>query len=90
MFSWLSCEKYTESASKLLDQDLPLLERIRFRFHHLICINCRRFYRQINAIDRCCESAHESVPGPNQFGLSEQAKQKLQSSIDTHIDKPKT
>lgn len=45
----LTCRKMTEMASDYLDRDLPLLARMRFRMHLLMCQHCRRYVDQLAA-----------------------------------------
>jgi len=87
MLSWLSCEKYTESASKQLDQQLSFGERSRFVFHHFICVNCRRFFGQLKALNGFCSSAinveliAEPTSDTQSALLSAEEKERLQSAI---------
>ncbi len=45
-----SCEEITRIASDGMDRDLDWTERIRVRAHLLICVGCRNFVRQIQAL----------------------------------------
>ena len=57
----ISCEKYTELASRQLDEQLSLGQRILFWGHHLLCLVCRRFRRQLHLIHDAshCIAQHE-------------------------------
>lgn len=43
----LTCRDVTEEASAYLDRGLPLPRRLGFRMHLAICVNCRRYMRQM-------------------------------------------
>ncbi len=43
----LRCRDLTENASRLLDQDLPLVRRLRLRLHLALCSMCRTYMDQM-------------------------------------------
>lgn len=80
MWSWLSCEKYTVSASKALDENLSLRERLRFKVHHFICLNCRRFKRQMQLVNQACERLGADEALVDQVS-SKKAPERLKSRV---------
>ena len=42
----LSCKDITEHASEHLDGKTTLYQRLQFKLHLMICLNCRRFMSQ--------------------------------------------
>ena len=90
MLSWLSCERYTHSASRSLDQELGLWERMRYAFHHFICISCRRFSRQMNAIENYCgspEGLEQLVDAASEeqgIALSIEESNRIKRSLEQH------
>lgn len=95
MFSWLSCEKYTESASKLEDGDIPFFEKLRFMFHHLICFNCRRFLGQMKALNFALrklasdEKSYENINSSinHKLTLSKSKKKEIEELISKENSK---
>lgn len=82
MFSWLSCDKYTESASKALDNvEMTRFERWSYKFHHFICFSCRRFLRQIRSIESECSNIGEM--GAEK--LSEKQKNLLKDALKSEL-----
>jgi predicted anti-sigma-YlaC factor YlaD len=43
----LSCKQLVEQSSDYLDLRLPLRGRLSVRMHLAMCVNCRRFIRQM-------------------------------------------
>lgn len=43
----LSCKQLVENSSDYLDARLSLGERLALRLHLAMCVNCRRFLRQL-------------------------------------------
>lgn len=88
MFSWLSCEKYTKSLSRSLDEPLRPGEKPIHWLHWAICLSCRRFRRQLLFIEhimgRCRDEQIHLPPGP-EGTLSAQAREKIQQSIEAEL-----
>jgi Putative zinc-finger len=43
----LTCRELVEQADGLLARELGWRERLRVRLHLLVCVNCRRYVRQL-------------------------------------------
>ena len=57
----MTCRRFAELMSWELDTDLPLVQRARLGLHVVVCGACRRFRRQLGAVD---EAVGEFVAGP--------------------------
>ena len=57
--SSLSCRRYSELASRRLDGPLSFSENALYWFHHMLCITCRRYNRQISMIEKALGRAHQ-------------------------------
>jgi len=75
------CREMVRILSQSMDKPLPLMMRIKKRFHFLICCWCRRYEEQLRYIHETApqfpEHAHE-VPGPP---LSEEAKERMKQKL---------
>ena len=81
MFSWLSCKKYIETAEKELDpSEMSMYIRARSKFHHIICLSCRRFLRQIKFLDRACNDS-SLLEQLDDVRLSERKKKEIEEQI---------
>ena len=72
-----NCADMSRLASRSLEQPLPLRVRIKMRLHYLICVWCKRYFKQLSFL-------HEAAPhfdvhaGTLPFrGLSAEARQRL-------------
>ncbi len=97
----LSCERYTELASKEMETNLTQLERIGYRLHHFLCTFCRRSKRQFHLIERalfenklCCHdhnsrTSDDVSPNVNDAGLTLDAKERIKKAVlsKSQIDK---
>jgi len=81
-----TCQHYTELASKALDRPLSLSERLSFKLHHVICMVCRRYNRQLNLIHRAsndiAQEETDQIP-LDHLKLSNEAKQRLIKAVET-------
>ena len=76
----LSCRDSSELLSRSLDEPLPFGTRVGLRFHLLICRFCRRYGRQIRALDRIARGWAASAPA-RPGGLSEERKESLRAAL---------
>ena len=49
---WIKCKGASELASRAMDENLPPQARFALKLHHLVCVNCARYARQLNEIRR--------------------------------------
>lgn len=79
MWNILSCKRHTELASHSLDRKLTAKEKIQYYIHHLICIMCRRFERQLRVIQGAAKILCDE-PAQNEC-LSDEAKNRIRHSL---------
>jgi len=86
-FNLLSCRRYAELASKRLELEaeggLRGRDKFFYCFHHVICLVCRRFNRQIVMIDKACrcslsQQQFEDSTGPK---LSAEAQERIAAKL---------
>jgi anti-sigma factor ChrR (cupin superfamily) len=58
----LSCRDVTASASRLVDGELGLGERMAVRVHLIVCVHCRRFVRQLGVLVASLHRRQEIAP----------------------------
>ena len=76
-----SCKEITQLISDSLERKLTWSEATELRLHKWVCVYCRRFQRNILALQR-----HLQALGSSTEKLSEAAKQRIQASIDDAIE----
>ena len=83
----ITCRRAAELISQELDTDLRFHQRIVLRFHKLACGGCRRFWRQIVAVDAAVEEFFaQSRPGDAEATLPATSKVQLKLLIDQRLD----
>lgn len=68
--TFLSCERYTQLASRAIDAPLTLREKLQFWAHHMLCVVCRRFRRQIALIEKAAKRYENSASGATSEDIS--------------------
>jgi hypothetical protein len=43
----LRCKEITEKANEFVEHELPIFDRLKFRVHLFMCVNCKRYVDQI-------------------------------------------
>ncbi len=86
MFSWWSCETFTERVSRALDGKLKWHEKPSYYFRLSMCSTSRRFRRQLYEMERfgnhCgCAAGKETQLGAQAEGLSAEASEKLKQAL---------
>lgn len=82
----MTCRRAAELISWELDTDLPLHRRAGLGFHTLVCGACRRFRRQLGAVD---EAVAEFVADPRagtRAALPDETKDHLRAVIAAHLE----
>ena len=69
--------KMSRLASRSIEQPPSFLLRLRMRLHHLICVWCRRYERQLKFLHRAAPRTHEEIDRLSARGLSPEARQRL-------------
>ena len=72
-----SCEEATRIASRLLDEPVPLGQRVRLRLHLAICKWCRRYVRQIAFLRRAMGRTLDPPPWASAAVLPDEVRGRL-------------
>ena len=72
-----NCAEMSRLASLSLEQPPTLALRLKMRLHHLICVWCRRYERQLQFLHRAAPHAHDDLGSLAARGLSTDARQRL-------------
>ena len=78
------CTKITALVSQSLDEELPLLTRVRVRAHLAMCTLCRRFMEQLHFIRNVLRRNPERLDDqetPPSSGLSQEARDRLKRAL---------
>ena len=85
----LSCRELVARAGGMVDGELRLAERMRFRAHLVLCEACRRFYRQLDALVRSLRmrsNAHGADLSREQIDRFVQTL--ISGATETHGERP--
>jgi len=85
-FRVFSCEHYTELASRSLDHPLTLKESSFFNLHHLICLVCRRYNRQLSFIEMAAKRLSQDADYNDEIqssspAMSKEAKSRIKAKL---------
>jgi len=81
----ITCKEFARMASRGMDQRLPVMMRIKFKLHLLMCRACARYKTQLGIIRRLMETVapgFDDAEVSESEELSEQTKRKIIHSID--------
>ena len=83
IWHFLTCERYTELASRAIDQPLHGKDRFGFWLHHIICTFCRRSRRQMLLLEKGMERMVESDDSDagREEKLSIEARERIRESL---------
>ena len=83
----MTCRRAAELISRELDTDLLLHQRAGLGFHTLLCGACRRFRRQLGAVDEAVgEFFVTADAGTPDATLPPASKEHLKALIIDHLD----
>ena len=85
----MSCRKATKLLSASLDRPLTRLEKLQLSVHLPICNACRRYQRQVSAIDRALRrmiGSDAPVRTEDALALSDEARARLERAIETETE----
>jgi len=78
----LTCREASRLISESQDRKLRLHERLGLRMHLWMCINCRRFERQISMIRRLLRSpSNPETPDSQDAGLPSDAQERIRQAM---------
>ena len=72
-----NCSEMSRLASRSLDESLPLKLRVQMRLHHLICIWCKRYFRQLSYLHQAAPQLELKLPEPSGRSLSPEAQRRI-------------
>ena len=82
---WIKCKEATELASRAMDLSLPISARFALKLHHLVCVHCARYARQLHQIRRLLR--REAVVEPDDgAALSAPARQRIEAELQQKLD----
>ena len=87
---YITCEHYTQLASRSLDEPLSARDKFAFWVHHIICTFCRRFYRQLRLVDQAGaeiektweqDQVKSKIPNNND-NLTDESKRRIKQAVE--------
>jgi hypothetical protein len=72
-----NCAEMSRLASLSFEQPPSLALRLKMRLHHLICVWCQRYKRQLKFLHRAAPHTHDDLDMLSARGLSQEARQRL-------------
>ena len=85
----LTCKDASRLVSEGQERSLHLRERLGLRLHLWICVNCRRFERQIRLLRRALRKLARRVETESQgLDLSPEARERIRTALtgrDGHV-----
>lgn len=72
-----NCAEMSRLASLSLEQPPSFALRLKMRLHHLICVWCRRYERQLKFLHRVAPKMHEEAAAISKRKLSEETKRRM-------------
>ncbi|MCB1986248.1 MAG: hypothetical protein H6936_10090 [Burkholderiales bacterium] len=69
----LNCKKASQLASRAMDEKLPFWKNLTFKFHLLLCRNCKNFTDQLEFL----REASRRLTVSKEFELSAEAKHRI-------------
>ena len=72
-----NCAEMSRLASRALEQPLPLSLRFRMHLHYLICVWCKRYFKQLTFLHAAAPRFDEHAAVPTGRSLSAEAKLRI-------------
>ena len=83
----MKCRRAAELISGEFDEGLPFHQRTGLGFHALLCVSCRRYRRQLRAVETAVgEFLAAGAVGP-ETTLARVSKDQLKAMILEHLDR---
>ncbi len=81
---WMTtCKETTELASRAMDEQLPLSDRLAMRLHLAVCNNCARFAQQLQEMRR--QFRIETSDRDDTPGLAHEARQRIANELQKKL-----
>lgn len=71
-------------ASRRMDWNLPISERLALKLHHMVCAHCARYARQLHLIRSLLQS--KTIALDEGAVLSTQARQRIEAELQQKLD----
>ena len=72
-----NCVDMSRLASRSLDQPLSLRMRFKMRLHYLICVWCKRYFKQLKFLHEAAPQFEDHAGALLGRGLSAEARQRM-------------
>ncbi len=82
MMLMLTCKQASKLVSQSLDRPLSWSERLRLRFHLLICDACNHFNRQLRVLRNAVKRMMQHTEGDSTIQLSLEARDRISREIN--------
>ena len=79
----LNCQDVTRLVSDSMDRSLPLIQRLKMRFHIGMCKYCGRFAKQMRFLRKICQ---EDEKGLSDATLPDETRRRIRQVIRTSAD----
>ncbi|MDZ4142335.1 MAG: zf-HC2 domain-containing protein [Methylotenera sp.] len=79
----ITCKDASKIISQSLDGPLPWPDRMKLKFHFLICDACIRFNRQLHILSNAVKGIRNNIENNSTIQLSLNAKTRIISMIDS-------
>jgi len=76
-----NCVEMSRLASQRLDQPLSFKQRLEMRVHFMICVWCKRYFKQLDFLHRASPSVDEHFASFPMRGLTAEAKSRIIESV---------
>lgn len=81
----LTCKQASQIISQSLDRPLSILDRMKLKFHLLICQACYRFNQQLQLLSRVVKRLRDDTENDAQIQLSSEAKARIAKHISSTV-----
>ncbi len=72
-----NCAEMSRLASLSLEQPASLGLRLKMRLHHLICVWCQRYQKQLQFLHRAAPKMQEEIEAASNRKLPEESKRRI-------------
>lgn len=79
----LTCKQASQIISQSLDKPLSWSDRMRLKFHLLICNACNRFNQQMRLLNIAVKQVIQTTENDNTIQLSLEAKARMTKAIES-------
>jgi hypothetical protein len=76
-----NCAEMSRLASQRLEQPLSLKLRLKMRVHYLICVWCKRYFKQLDFLHRASPGVDEHLAVFPERSLTSEAKSRIVSRL---------